>query len=294
MEDYARPVFSEGTKQDSLYSCLERTSKELQVLDIMSKEVVSVSSADSLQHAAQVMSQNSLWCLPVVDNATFKGVITQETVLRAIANPAAASRAVVVAEQMDPSPQHVSPNVSIRDASWLMQETKVKWLPVLMGGCLVGVVTQSDVTRAMIAPLRSIEVTMIMRPEVVAIDAGASLSEAARVMVNDRISCVVVMQSGKPTGILTPTDMIDTAVAADRDSRKLLVADAMSSPIVSVPPSEHLVTANRIMDRKHLRRLVVMDGDQVCGIITQTDVLEALQAALFEEEMDAADGSDLP
>ena len=278
--------------EDSLYSCLQRASKELQVLNIMSSEVVTVSPADSIQHAARVMSQNHLWCLPVVENDIFRGTLTQEVVLREIARPTEAPHVTRVAERMQPRAHGIAPHASICDASWLMEQAKVKWLPVVAEDRLVGVVTQSDVTRALISPLRSIAVATIMKPEVVAVNASTSLSEAARVMVNENISCVIVMQDHKPAGILTPADMIETAVANERDSREILVVDAMSSPIVSVPPSECLVTANRVMDRKRLRRLVVMDGEQVCGIITQTDVLQALQEALLRDELESPEAFD--
>jgi len=279
-----------GTADESLYSCLHRASRELQVLDIMSQDVVTVSSADSIQHAARIMSQNHLWCLPVVDREVFQGVLTQEAILREIARSDPSPSVVTVAERMQRDVQRIAPDVSVCDASWFMEETQVKWLAVLAGERLVGVVTQSDVTRALISPLRLVEVGAIMRADVVAVDAGTRLSDAARIMVNENLSCLVVIHGGKPAGILTPTDMIENAVAATRDSRELLVVDAMSYPIVSIPPSECLVTASRIMDRKRVRRLVVMEGEHVCGIITQTDILRALQEALLQEEIGSADG----
>lgn len=289
MDDSVRAQPREDLSEQSLYACLHRASRGLRVLDIMSQDLVTVSSTDGIQHAAQVMYQNHLWCLPIVDNEAFQGVLTQEAILREIARSDPSSPVVTVAERMQRDVQGITPDVSVCDASWFMEETQVKWLPVLAGERLVGVVTQSDVIRALISPLMLVEVSAIMRGDVVAVDAGTRLSDAARIMVNENISCLVVMHGGKPAGILTPTDMIEKAVAANGDSRELLAVDAMSYPIVSIPPSERLVTATRIMDRNRVRRLVVMEGEHVCGIITQTDILRALQEALLREEVESSD-----
>jgi PAS domain S-box-containing protein len=58
----------------------------------------------------------------------------------------------------------------------------------------------------------------------------------------------------------------------------------MSSPVESVPPHFAIFTASRIMDRTHIRRLVVEDNGWLCGIVTQTDIFRAIESKLQQEE----------
>jgi signal-transduction protein with cAMP-binding, CBS, and nucleotidyltransferase domain len=58
----------------------------------------------------------------------------------------------------------------------------------------------------------------------------------------------------------------------------------MSLPIVSVQSRYSILGASKMMDKMRLHRLVIVDGRAVCGIVTQTDIMRAVQNAIEEGE----------
>ncbi len=272
----------------SPYLGMLQAAKQLRIEGVMSRDVLTASATDSIQSAAQKMSANDLSCLPIVDGTVLRGILTQEDVLKVAQSPSGSRHETPVTKQMRLDVRAVSPETSVLDTSRLMDAARIKWLPVLAGEQLVGVVTQSDVTRALTSLVRVIEVATIMSTEVASVDAAATVSQAASVMANERISCVLALHDDKLAGILTEKDVLKKVIAAGQDPGKILVVDVMSTAIVSVLPCCSLFSAHCIMDRKRLHRLVVMDGQRVHGVITRTDILRALKETLLCEEMEGA------
>ncbi len=107
----------------------------------------------------------------------------------------------------------VLPDVPVRMALGLMEFRKVRRLPVVKGGKLVGIVTLSDLLKVV---NRSdgvhtydvdlpIERVMTKNPVSVAID--DSLEVAARLMIRRRISGLPVLQGGRVRGVITESDL---------------------------------------------------------------------------------------
>jgi CBS domain-containing protein len=145
---------------------------------------------------------------------------------------------------------------------------------------LTGIVTQTDITRGMVSltPLQS--VCDIMTKNVAAVPADATVSEAARVMASNGISCVVAMHRCDAAGILTEKDLLKRVVALHKNPDETHVADVMSFPITVIPPDYSVLSAGKKMETMHLHRLVIMDGKTVCGIVTQTDLMRAIHREL--------------
>ena len=108
----------------------------------------------------------------------------------------------------------------------------------------------------------------------------APVAEAARLMSDRGISCVVAMHRREVAGILTEKDLLKRVVALHKDPARTHVADAMSFPIMIVPSTYSVISATRKMDQMHLHRLVVADGNKVCGIVTQTDLMRVIRKEL--------------
>lgn len=279
-------VVCEEMQQQGMYADMLQAAKQIKIQDVMIREVTTAAPTDALQQAAAIMSEKTLSCLPILDDGIFKGILTQKDVLKGIGHLGPSSGQVTVAQCMTVGVQVVSPEASIYDVGRLMDKTHSKWLPVLSDEKLIGVVTQSDVTRALTSLVRAIEVSVIMSTEPATIEAAATVSAASDVMVREDISCVLAVHRDTVAGILTEKDVIKKLLAVGKDPNTTLVADVMSHPIVSVPPFSSLFSAYGIMNRKHLHRLVVMEDDRLCGILTQTDILRTLKKSLFQAEAD--------
>ena len=118
-------------------------------------------------------------------------------------------------------------------------------------------------------------VSAIMSTKVVTVKSTDRVSKALQTMVRHKIGSIVVVEKRRPIGILTERDFF-TRMARRQDVRGLAVGKIMSKPLVTVGPSVEVTHAVEQMVRKGVRRLPVMDGDRLVGIITERDVFRYL------------------
>jgi len=258
----------------------EADRRELTVRDAMSDDVVTATADSTIFWAARTMSENHVSCLLIPGASGVAGILTEKDVLKSVAEPGVDFRRLKVADRMS-SPVEVTPaTVSVIKAGKVMETMNIKRLPVVEDGELLGLVTQTDITRALVSlsPLRSI--SDIMSPNVATVPAEATVAEAAQRMSDKGISCVVAMHRRDVAGILTEKDLLKRVVALHKDPAQTRVADVMSFPIMSVPPTDSVITTTRKMDQMRLHRLVVAEGNEVCGIVTQTDLMRVIRKEL--------------
>jgi len=112
----------------------------------------------------------------------------------------------------------------------------------------------------------------VMTPEVVTITPNQSVEAAARIMVNHGISSIVVYENSEPLGILTEKDIITRIVAVGQDPRKVKVSEIMTPDIVACPPDTLIEDACRTMQRNKIKKLAVVEGGSIAGIVSLTDI----------------------
>ncbi|MHC4957997.1 MAG: CBS domain-containing protein [Planctomycetota bacterium] len=134
----------------------------------------------------------------------------------------------------------------------------------------------------------SITAKDIMQTEVITFTPSTRLREFARILAEDRISgAPVVRVDGALVGIVSRTDLVtrlledDTTFGTSEDealsfeSNIRQVGDIMQSEVLTVGPDAPLPEIATRMAADRVHRVVVMDGDQVAGIITSLDLLKA-------------------
>ena len=130
-------------------------------------------------------------------------------------------------------------------------------------------------------PATSIESIMMENIETVDVDTSVSL--ANNVMVEKKISCLVVVKEGKTIGVISERDMLSRIIYADRDVNGLKAKDIMTSPVYTIKPDNTLNEAMRMMQQKKCRRFpVVDDSGTLVGLITQTDLIKSSLERLQE------------
>ncbi len=106
------------------------------------------------------------------------------------------------------------------------------------------------------------------------IDEGASIREAAEMIASGEHAYLIVTETGKPTGMLGPIDIVKKVVATGKDLDKTIVKEVMTSPLASVDPDEDLLKASEIMYKQGVRRLAVVKSGIIYGIITSSDIAQ--------------------
>lgn len=113
------------------------------IRDIMSHHVVSVTPQDNIYEIAVKMKENDIGFIPVLDGKKLVGVVTdRDLVIRGYAEKHSGSTSVN--EVISKDIVTVSPDDSVDKAAELMADDKIRRLPVVEGGNLVGVVAIGD------------------------------------------------------------------------------------------------------------------------------------------------------
>lgn len=118
----------------------------------------------------------------------------------------------------------------------------------------------------------SLKVEDVMVKEVITIDENSTVKEAAEIMNKFEIGCLIAVRKGKAMGIITERDLLKRVVAEARDANKTKVKDVMSSPLVVVEPSMDLEEAVRLMFQMKIKKLPVVDGKRLVGLVSLTDI----------------------
>lgn len=122
-------------------------------------------------------------------------------------------------------------------------------------------------------------VESVMKKPVVGIAATATVAEAIHRMHERGISSILVepQTPGGPYGIMTKRDVLSKVVAPGKDPDRLRVADLMSSPVITIPPSTTLRECSALMLEKDIRRILVARGTEILGIVSDTDIFAAVE-----------------
>lgn len=120
-----------------------------------------------------------------------------------------------------------------------------------------------------IIDIRDVREVMTSAPQT--IEASAALPEAARLMRDQAIGDVVVIEGGRPTGIVTDRD-IAMRVALGTNPASVKVRDLVEGELVTIGPTESVQEAMRRMQQRDIRRLPVTQNDRVIGIVSLGDL----------------------
>ena len=139
-----------------------------------------------------------------------------------------------------------------------------------------------------------LKVKDIMVKEVVTIQSDQTIQAAVKIMNENRIGSLVVLENGLVAGMVTERDMLERVIAVSADPVKTLVWQVMSTPVVTIEPETMVEEAVELMFKHKIKKLPVVEVDgQLVGLVTLTDIARiypALMSTLrkhFEEKCEA-------
>ena len=110
--------------------------------------------------------------------------------------------------------------------------------------------------------------------KVLTVDLGVSVLEAIGTMSDANIGAVVILASGRAEGIFTERDYLRKIALKGRSSKETLVDEVMSSPLITVEKGESTRAAMETMTERRCRHLVVMEGEEMVGIVSLGDLVK--------------------
>lgn len=119
--------------------------------------------------------------------------------------------------------------------------------------------------------------------QVYSLSAKASVLDAIRLMAEHHIGSVMVMEDGLLQGIVTERDYARKVILLGRSSSETPLSDIMSSPVLTVKPTDTVTHCMTLMTDRKIRHLPVLDGDEVLGLISIGDLVKAVIEQQQEE-----------
>ena len=126
-----------------------------------------------------------------------------------------------------------------------------------------------------------VTVGQLRMKDLVTVDTGTSIVEAARLMNIYNVESVLVAEKGRIVGIATESDIVRKFVGADRAAYVIPIEEIMSSPIVGIEERRPLSEAADMMQKHRTRHLGVTKDGTLVGVVSVRDFLKPVSIAEF-------------
>ena len=178
---------------------------------------------------------------------------------------------------------------NIHDALKIMKKRKISRLPVINTNGnnekeLVGIITEKDIALRLgssrygnLAPSH-FYISTVMTSDPVTVESSTSIGTAAKMMIDNKIGGMPVVDDGEITGIITKTDFIKTCHGVPYTDT--LVKERMKTNLMTITPQDRLVHARRMIIDEEIGRLPVTDGNHPSGMYKSILTLEQLTKLL--------------
>jgi CBS domain-containing protein len=122
--------------------------------------------------------------------------------------------------------------------------------------------------------------------KVLSIGPDETVYEAIRQMAEHGIGALLVVENGKPVGLLSERDYSRKVILRGLRSRETPVRAIMSSPLLTISPDASVQHGLEMMTEKYIRHIPVLDGSSVLGMVSIGDLVKAViqdQQSLIEQ-----------
>lgn len=272
------------------------------VSSYMSSPVIAASPYDNLAHVRNLMIRHHVGRIVVVEDNKPIGIITKSDFIRALFTRRRYTKPLEEIKAEDVMTRNlvvIEENKGIKNAAKLMLRYSISGLPVVSReGELVGIITLTDLTRAYAERYRGrLRVSDAMRKDAPTVTRSHSLFYIADLISRDPAGKVIVVEGGKPVGIIAKSDIafINTLLLSHdikyirristEKGRATMVriyaipvaADIMTPNPLTAKPLEDLALAADTMIKNNISGLPVVDDEgNLMGIVTKIEVARAL------------------
>jgi CBS domain-containing protein len=112
----------------------------------------------------------------------------------------------------------------------------------------------------------------VMTPSPQTVEAGATAADAAKLMKQADAGMIPVVEEQRLVGTLTDRDIAIRVVAEGRDAGATTVGEIASRDLVTIGPDQDIAEALGLMASNQVRRLPVVEGETLIGVVAQADV----------------------
>jgi CBS domain-containing protein len=115
----------------------------------------------------------------------------------------------------------------------------------------------------------------LMIRSVITMPADASAYEAVKISNKNKIGCLVVVDNSQIVGILTERDLLERVLEKCRNPKETKISEIMTKHVIMGKPDMELSEATRLMFENTVKKLPIVEGNRLVGIVTLTDIARA-------------------
>ena len=115
----------------------------------------------------------------------------------------------------------------------------------------------------------------VMSRQILTVSDKETASDAADLLKERGVSALIVLRGRNPLGIITERDLVFRVLCEKKDPEKTLVGSVMSTPLLAITPVASIEDAADAFRRGKVKKLAVISGGVLEGIVSVTDILAA-------------------
>jgi signal-transduction protein with cAMP-binding, CBS, and nucleotidyltransferase domain len=132
--------------------------------------------------------------------------------------------------------------------------------------------------------LLSSAIGTVLSTDLIILEGDKSAKEAYEAMEEKNARCVLASHNGEVVGIVSKTDILFKVLAQDKNPAKVKLREIMTSPVLAVEPNTTVKEALSIMDKRHVRQVMVHAYSAVLGMVTREAIYQKLEAISVSSE----------
>jgi CBS domain-containing protein len=118
-----------------------------------------------------------------------------------------------------------------------------------------------------------LSVSDVMSRRLITADVSETADRLGARMANGRVGCIIITSDTRPVGIVTERDLVVKVVSRNVAPSSVRAEELMSRPLITIGPEKSVELASREMVRNRIRRLPVVQGKKLIGLVTDSDLL---------------------
>jgi PAS domain S-box-containing protein len=250
--------------------------------ELLTEDMLLAQADASVEDVLALMQQSrSSYCV-IHEDRQLRGIFTERDWTKLLISGRQGLEQLAIAQVMttDVITLQKEKKLLLTDAFKKFQTHHIRHIPIVdQHNRVQGIITLDHIRRQLrlsnLLKLRT--VAEVVRTNVFCVTPATSVTEAIAQMVQRRISCVVVIDDqNRPIGVLTERDLVKIRHQV-LTRAEIPIGEVMTTPIIQIPQTASLLEAQEMMNRHHIRRLIVSQTNgQLLGLITQSCLVEVL------------------
>lgn len=254
------------------------------IKDILTTEVIPVSPEISVSDGISTMTKNRISSLLIIENKDLVGILTERDIVRC-AHRKNEFCNIMLKEIMSKPVLTVGIDQSVYEVYDILKTNKIRHLVVLdANGLIAGVITQTNIINniGLEVYLDFKTISRLMTKKILTTERDSFVLAAVSKMAANVTSCIVVVKDKYPVGILTERDV--SRLLMNRENiENTRIENVMSFPVRTINENTPVHDVVNIMKQESIRRLLIVDKkSRLMGIVTQSDIVNALEWKYIE------------